>query len=61
MSKKVCKKCRLFVDGDVCPICKGNLFTDIFKGRIFIIDPNSSLVAKKVGFTQKGEYAIKIR
>ncbi len=61
MARKVCKKCRLFVEGETCPICKGNLFTDNFKGRIYIIDPQNSLIAKKIGFSAKGEYAIKIR
>ena len=61
MHKKACKKCRLFVEGDVCPICKGNIFTDNFKGRVYVVDANQSIIAKKVGFSIKGEYAIKIR
>lgn len=49
------------MEGEVCPICKGNLFTDNFKGRIYIVDPQNSIIAKNVGFNVKGEYAIKIR
>lgn len=59
--KKVCKKCKLFVEGDTCPSCKGNSFSDNWQGRVYITDPNDSLIAKKVGLKIKGEYAIKVR
>lgn len=61
MKKKVCKKCRLFVIGDKCPICNGNEFTAISKGRIIIENPEKSEIAKKLNMTMKGEYAIKIK
>lgn len=59
--KKVCKKCKLFVKGDVCPLCKGNQFSTNWKGKLIILDPNESIIAKKLGITAKGEYAIKVR
>ena len=58
--KKVCKKCKLFVEGSNCPICKSNQFTDSWKGKLIIIDPEKSEIAKKLDITVKGEYAIKI-
>jgi len=58
--KKVCKKCKIFVQGNVCPVCKGNQFVENWKGRIVITDPENSEIAKKLGITVKGEYAIKI-
>lgn len=60
-AKKVCKTCKLFVKGDTCPICKSSSFTDSWKGRIVILDANKSIVAKKLGLNQKGEYAVKTR
>ena len=60
MARKACKKCKIIVEGSVCPICKGNQFADSWKGRIFIMDPDKSEVAKRVGLTVKGEYAIKV-
>ena len=51
----------MFVDKDVCPNCNSNQFTDSFKGRIAIIDINKSEIAKKIGITLKGEYAIKVK
>jgi len=61
MAKKVCKKCKIFVKGNECPICKGSEFTESWQGRITIIDTNKSDIAKKISITQKGEYAIKVR
>ena len=57
--KKVCKKCKIFVDGNKCPICKGNQFTDSWKGKLIITDAEKSEIAKKLEIKIKGEYAIK--
>jgi DNA-directed RNA polymerase subunit E" len=61
VKKKVCKKCKVFVDGSECPICKGNQFSTNWQGRINILDPEKSSIAKKIGIKEKGEYAIKVR
>lgn len=60
MKKKACKRCRMFVEGSECPSCKGNQFTTNWKGRLFILDAESG-IAKRIGVTQAGEYAIKVR
>lgn len=59
--KKVCKKCRLFVEGNTCPICSSSNFTTSWQGRVYVVDAARSDIAQKVGITIKGEYAIKIR
>lgn len=61
VKKKVCKKCRLFVEGNECPLCKGNNFTTGWLGVVTILDANKSKIAKQIGAPAKGEYAIKIR
>jgi len=61
MAKNICRTCRLFVEGDYCPICKKSNFTTQFKGRIIILNPEKSKIAKKLGIKYAGEYAIKIR
>ncbi len=61
MKKKICKNCKLFVEENVCPLCKANQFSNNWQGRINILDANKSGVAKKLNITVKGEYAIKIR
>ncbi len=61
MKKKACKKCKIFVDGNECPICKGNTFATTWQGRIHILDPVKSDIAERMDITVKGEYAIKVR
>lgn len=46
---------------DVCPICKKSDSTENYQGRLYIVDPAKSEIAKKLNITQKGEYAIKVR
>ena len=61
MSKKqACKKCKILVDGNECPICKGNQLVQNWKGRIAIMDEAKSDIAKKIGAPRPGEYAIKV-
>ncbi len=59
--KKVCKKCKLFVEGQDCPACKGQQFSTSWQGRINILSAEKSEIAEKMGVQVKGEYAIKVR
>jgi RNA polymerase subunit RPABC4/transcription elongation factor Spt4 len=65
MAKKtVCKKCKIFIDEkNQCPICQaqGSLLSTSWQGRINILNAKKSFIAKKAGYSQDGEYAIKIR
>jgi len=61
MPKKVCRKCKIFVKGEKCPICNSSEFTESWTGRIFILNPEKSTIAQKLGIKVKGEYAIKVR
>lgn len=59
--KKVCKKCKIFVSEDKCPICGNSEFTDTWKGRVIVLNPQQSEIAKKIGVTKEGVYAIKTK
>jgi len=61
MKKKVCRTCKIFVEGDICPVCKKDSFTTNWQGRIHFLDVNKSVIAKEMGVALKGEYAIKVR
>lgn len=61
MSRKACKKCKIFVEGSECPICKSSDFVTNWKGRVYVIDSERSEIAKKIGHSMNGEYAIKVR
>ncbi|HLC81089.1 MAG TPA: transcription elongation factor subunit Spt4 [Candidatus Nanoarchaeia archaeon] len=59
--KKFCKRCKLLAEGDTCPQCRTSTFTNNWQGRVYVTDPGQSMIAQKIGYTMKGEYAIKIR
>lgn len=58
--KRVCKKCKVFVEEDKCPICQGTQFITSWKGRVVILDPEQSEIAKKMSIKNKGIFAIKV-
>ena len=61
MRKKVCRECKIFVDGSECPICKGTQFSTNWKGRIAFLNAKESMIAKKISVEEDGEYVIKVR
>jgi RNA polymerase subunit RPABC4/transcription elongation factor Spt4 len=61
MKRKVCRNCKLFVDGDVCPVCKRAEFSTSFQGRIAFVDAKGSHIGQQMGIEENGEYAIKVR
>jgi len=58
--KKACRVCKMFVDGNECPVCKTSQFVLNWRGRISILNASESEIAKKVGIVSNGEYAIKV-
>ena len=38
-----------------------NDFTSTWQGRIYVLDPTLSGIAKKINVEREGEYAIKVR
>jgi len=61
MKRKACRKCKIFIEGDTCPICKKDSFSNNWQGRIYFLDIKNSMIAHKMGVDRKGEYAIKVR
>ena len=49
------------MEGSKCPACGSDSFTTNWQGRLFINDPNKSMIGEKIGIKIKGEYAIKVR
>lgn len=58
-TQKVCKNCNMVYEGDKCPGCGSQEYSEEIKGRVVIIDPEKSEIAKKIGIIKKGTYAIK--
>jgi len=61
MRRQACRTCKIFVDGDTCPLCKQSNLSPNWQGRIFFLDPAKSFIAHQMGVTEKGEYALKVR
>ncbi len=54
-----CRKCKFITIGKVCPACKSSDLTRDWNGMILVVDPANSQIAKTLGITEKGKYAIK--
>jgi len=61
MKQKACKVCRRIYDGAKCPDCESKESTEGFKGRIAVLNPEKSEIAKKLNMAKKGNFAIKVR
>ena len=62
VKEKACKVCgKIYEAGDKCPNCESKENTDTFKGRIQVLNPEKSEIAKNIGIKSKGEFAIKTR
>lgn len=59
--EKACLTCRIIFEGDKCPICNETTTTESFKGRVYIFNERESTVAKNMGISKKGEFAIKTK
>ncbi len=53
-----CRKCKLLFEGKKCPRCGGE-GTRNWQGMVVIFDVESE-IAKKLGITQPGKYALKV-
>ena len=61
VKQKACKICKTIFEGDKCPACGSKEFTESFKGRIVVINPEKSEIAQKLNLKNKGNFAIKTR
>lgn len=59
VKQKACKICKKIYEGDQCPRCESKEFTDNFKGRIIVLNPEKSEIAQKLKIKGKGNFAIK--
>ncbi len=59
--QKACKVCKTIYEGVKCPNCESKESTEGFKGRIAVLNPEKSEIAKKLKIAKKGSFAIKVR
>ncbi len=61
VKQKACKICKVIFEGSKCPKCDSKEYTDNFKGKIIVLNPEKSEIANKLKITEKGSFAIKTR
>ncbi|HHE36688.1 MAG TPA: DNA-directed RNA polymerase subunit E'' [Candidatus Woesearchaeota archaeon] len=61
MKKQACRTCKIFYEGEVCPLCKKRTPATVWQGRIHFLNTDKSGIAQKMGVEKEGEYAIKVR
>jgi DNA-directed RNA polymerase subunit E" len=64
MKGKACRNCHFIQKGTnvrSCERCKSTDFSTEYQGLVIILDPKGSIVARKLGVTRDGWYAIKPR
>lgn len=57
---RACRSCKRVTEETKCPVCHGDTVLE-WKGYLFILQPDKSMVAKKADIREAGEYAIKVR
>lgn len=61
MREKACRNCRLIIATNLCPECKTASVSEDWVGEAIVVDPKTSLIAKNMGITKPGRYALRIR
>jgi DNA-directed RNA polymerase subunit E" len=61
VKEKACRICNRIYEGESCPNCGSKEFTDSFKGKIIVLNPEKSEIAGKIKIKGKGTFAIKTR
>ncbi|MCX9012713.1 MAG: DNA-directed RNA polymerase, subunit E'' [Candidatus Methanoperedens sp.] len=65
MPELVCKECHRLIEDKVkelvCRNCNSTALTSDWSGYVVIIDPQKSLIAKRLGVKMPGKYALKVR
>jgi DNA-directed RNA polymerase subunit E" len=61
VSEKVCKNCRRIVSGDSCAACGGTQLSKTYEGYILLLNVEGSEIAKEIGASSPGKFALKIK
>lgn len=61
MPLRACLKCKHLTSSSICDVCKSSNLSSDWSGLFIVIRPESSELAKTLGITSPGRYAIKVR
>lgn len=57
---KACKECSFLDEADICPRCGGQMSAE-WRGFLAVTDFEKSEIAKRMGISANGRYALKVR
>ncbi|MCL1979128.1 MAG: DNA-directed RNA polymerase subunit E [Methanomassiliicoccaceae archaeon] len=57
---RACKQCNFLSEADACPRCGGQTSKE-WQGFIAVVNYERSEIAKRMGITSNGRYALKVR
>ncbi len=57
---RACKQCNFLTEEDTCPRCGGQTSRE-WQGFVAVVDFERSDIAKRMGITANGRYALKVR
>ena len=55
-----CRPCKCVTIGKICPACKSSDLTPDWQGIVLVANPGESKIAKTLGISVKGKYALKV-
>jgi len=58
--QKACKQCKMIYEGSKCPSCEYEEGSENFKGKVVVVNPEQSEIAKNMKINKKGSYAVKL-
>ncbi len=61
MVERACRDCRMITTKSRCPNCGSDRLSKDFTGIIIVLDPEGSQLAKLMGITKPGTYALRVR
>ncbi len=60
MAVKACSICKRLLTKDTCPVCNTSKLVDNWKGKVIILNPEKSEIAKKLKIKEAGVYALRL-
>ena len=61
MVERACRTCHLVTNANICPNCKISSLSTDWAGEIIVVDPEKSVLAKRLEITRPGRYALRVR
>ena len=55
-----CRDCKCVTVAKICPACKSTDLSPDWTGIALIVNPSESKIAKTLGITKEGKFAIKV-